>query len=561
MTMAATSRGEAMSADERVSILLVDDQPGKLLSYQTILEELGETLITAGSANEALEQLLRHEIAVVLVDVCMPDLDGFELAGMIRQHPRYQKTSILFVSAVHLTELDRLRGYECGAVDYIPVPIVPEILRAKVAVFAELYRKTRQLERLNAELESRVSERTAELEAAAARLRESEERLRDADRRKDEFLAMLAHELRNPLAPIRTAVQLMRFKELPDEQRARARDIIERQVEQLVRLIDDLMDVSRITRGMITLHREPIDLTAVIARAVETTRPMIDARRQELTVGLPAAALRVEGDSTRLAQVVGNVLNNASKYTPEGGRIRLGLCTEGRQAVITVSDTGIGIPAEMLGHVFDLFTQVNRALDRSHGGLGIGLALVRKIVEMHGGTVSASSQGVDQGTEIEIRFDLLAVTSLAAEERAGGDPASLPEQLPARRILVVDDNEDAAALIAVLLKLAGQEVITAGGGAEALAIAERMRPDVVFLDLAMPGLNGYETAQRIRQQPWGRDLRLIALSGWGQRRDRALTAEAGFSAHLVKPVSEAQLLSVLADLAPPASHQSGAMTG
>ena len=550
-----------MSVDERVSILLVDDQPGKLLSYQTILEGLGEILITAGSATEALEQLLRHDIAVVLVDVCMPDLDGFELAGMIREHPRYQKTSILFVSAVHLTELDRLRGYECGAVDYIPVPIVPEILRAKVAVFAELYRKTRQLERLNQELESRVRDRTAELEASTARLRESEEQLRDADRRKDEFLAMLAHELRNPLAPIRTAVQLMRFKELPDEQRTRARDIIERQVDQLVRLIDDLMDVSRITRGMITLHREPIDLTAVIARAVETTRPLIDSRRQELIVALPPRPLKVEGDSTRLAQVVGNVLNNASKYTPEGGRIRLQLHAEEEEAVIAVSDSGIGIPPEMLGNVFDLFTQVNRALDRAHGGLGIGLALVRKIVEMHGGRVSASSGGVDQGTEIKIRLDLIAeerrtVPVHAAEAQA----AQLPELQP-RRILVVDDNEDAAALIALLLKLAGQDVRTANDGAEALATAAVLRPDVVFLDLAMPGLNGYETARRIRQEPWGQEVALIALSGWGQRRDRARTAEAGFSAHLVKPVSEAQLLAVLADLAPPRVGQSGAMMG
>ena len=538
--------------DEKVSILLVDDQPGKLLSYQTILEGLGETLITAGSATEALEKLLRHDIAVVLVDVCMPDLDGFELAGMIREHPRYQKTSILFVSAVHLTELDRLRGYECGAVDYIPVPIVPEILRAKVAVFAELFRKTRQLERLNAELESRVRERTAELQASTARLLESQEQLREADRRKDEFLAMLAHELRNPLAPIRTAVQLMRFKELPDEQRTRARDIIERQVDQLVRLIDDLMDVSRITRGMITLHREPIELTAVIARAVETTRPLIDAHHQELTVALPPRALRVEGDATRLAQVIGNVLHNASKYTPVGGRIRVQLHAEENEAVITVADNGIGIPAEMLGNIFDLFTQVNRALDRAHGGLGIGLALVRRIVEMHGGRVSATSAGVDKGTEFQIRLGLFAEEPAAAKAEGKSGAEAIPE-LAARDILVVDDNEDAAALIALLLKLAGQEVRTANGGAEALALAAERHPDVVFLDLAMPGLNGYETARRIRQEPWGHDVTLIALSGWGQRRDRALTAEAGFSAHLVKPVSEAQLLSVLAELAPQAA--------
>src|SRR6187402_1755171 len=244
---------------DRVNILLVDDQPAKLLSYETILSSLGETLITATSATQALDCLLKNEIAVVLVDVCMPELDGYELAAMIRQHPRFQETAIIFVSAVMLNDLDRLRGYECGAVDYVPVPVVPEILRAKVSVFADLYRKTRALERLNAELEGRVTERTAALEA-------STQALQEANHRKDEFLAMLAHELRNPLAPIRTAVQLLRLKELTEPHRQRARDVIERQVEHLVNLIDDLLDVSRITRGMITLQLEPVLLGAIVAR-------------------------------------------------------------------------------------------------------------------------------------------------------------------------------------------------------------------------------------------------------------------------------------------------------
>ena len=487
---------------------------------------------------------------MVLVDVCMPELDGFELAAIIREHPRYQKTAIIFVSAVHLTELDRLRGYECGAVDYIPVPVVPEILRAKVARLRRALPQDAPARALERELESRVRERTAELEASTARLLESQEQLRDADRRKDEFLAMLAHELRNPLAPIRTAVQLMRFKELPDEQRTRARDVIERQVDQLVRLIDDLLDVSRITRGMITLHREPIELTAVIARAVETTRPLIDAHRQELVVALPPRALRVEGDGTRLAQVIGNLLNNAAKYTPDGGRIRVQLHAEEREAVITVNDTGIGIPPEMLGSIFDLFTQVDRALDRAHGGLGIGLALVRRSSRC---TAGRSARRAPASTR-EPRSRSGSACSPRSARRRRTTPRKdrmRCRELQARDILVVDDNEDAAALIALLLKLAGQEVRTANGGAEALALAAERHPDVVFLDLAMPGLNGYETARRIRQEPWGREVTLIALSGWGQRRDRALTAEAGFSAHLVKPVSEEQLLSVLADLAPP----------
>src|SRR5688572_15886029 len=291
--------------EDPVNILLVDDQPAKLLTYESILGELGENLIKVSSATEALECLLRHDVAVVLVDVVMPELDGYELAAMIRQHPRFQQTSIIFVSAVMLTELDRLRGYECGAVDYVPVPVVPEILRAKVSVFADLFRKTRALERLNAELEDRVAERTSALA-------QTTEALTDAARRKDEFLAMLAHELRNPLAPIRTAVQLLRLKELAEPQRDSARDIIERQVEHLVSLIDDLLDVSRITRGVIALQRQPVLLGAIVARAVETARPAIDARRHVLNVEMPDELLTVDGDKTRLVQVLSNILHNAA---------------------------------------------------------------------------------------------------------------------------------------------------------------------------------------------------------------------------------------------------------
>ena len=345
---------------DAVKILVVDDQPAKLLTYDAILTELGEELIRANSASEALEALLKHEIAVVLADVCMPDLDGYELAAMIRQHPRCQKTSIIFVSAVMMAEPDRLRGYQSGAVDYVPVPVVPEILRAKVGIFAELYRKTRALEELNAELERRVAARTAELEATTAALRE-------ADRRKDEFLAMLAHELRNPLAPIRTAVQLLRLKELPEAHSARARDTIDRQVEHLVILIDDLLDVSRITRGMITLQREPVPASAIVARAIEISRPAIDARRHELVLELADEPLTIEGDRTRLVQIVGNILHNATKFMEPGGRIVLRVERDGGSAVFTVKDDGIGIPADRIGRVFDLFTQVHGTEDGRPG--------------------------------------------------------------------------------------------------------------------------------------------------------------------------------------------------
>ena len=393
---------------DRVNILLVDDQPSKLLTYETILGGLGEHLIKASSATEALECLLKHDIAVVLVDVCMPDFDGYELAGMIRQHPRFQQTSIIFVSAILMTDLDRIRGYECGAVDYVPVPVVPEILRAKVSVFAELYRKTRDLERLNLELEQRVTERTAALEATTVSLQE-------ADRRKDEFLAMVAHELRNPLAPIRTAAQLLRVKELDESHRAQARDIIERQVDHLVCLIDDLLDVSRITRGVITLRREPVLLGAVVARAVESMRHAIDTRRHELRVELPDELIAVEGDKTRLVQVIGNLLHNAAKFTDDGGRIVLKVGREGRHAVISVKDTGIGISRELLPKVFDLFTRVHASSDPGEGGLGIGLALVRRLTEMHGGTVTAHSDGTGLGAEFIVRLPLVPSKTIPIE--------------------------------------------------------------------------------------------------------------------------------------------------
>ncbi len=526
---------------DRVDILLVDDQPSKLLTYEAILADLGENLIKATSATEALQCLLTRDIAVVLVDVCMPELDGYELAAMIRQHPRFQKTSIIFVSAILLNDLDRVRGYECGAVDYVPVPVVPEILRAKVGVFAELYRKTRALETLNAALESRVAERTAELEASTAALKE-------ADQRKDEFLAMLAHELRNPLAPIRTAVQLLRIRELAEPDRAYARDVIDRQVEHLVNLIDDLLDVSRITRGMITLDREPVLVGAVVARAVETTRPAIDNRRHELTIELPDELLTVDGDKTRLVQVVSNILHNAAKFTEPGGRIRLRVSRDNGHAVVSVADTGCGVAAEFLPTMFDLFTQAQGKLSREQGGLGIGLALARRLTEMHGGTITARSDGPGRGTEIVVRLPIAAaVRANSLTTTANG--LTLPP-IPTRRVLIADDNRDAAEALSMRLRMAGHDVRVVHDGVEALAAADALAPDVVLLDLGMPRMDGYEAARRMSGRPWRQHATLVALTGWGQQEDRDRSAAAGFDRHLVKPIGEADLSDVLQKVQP-----------
>jgi signal transduction histidine kinase len=546
LTPSSLPGGPRRAGAGKVNILLVDDQPSKLLTYEAMLGELDETLITARSGREALAQLLRAEVAVMLVDVCMPELDGFELVAMIRAHPRFQKTPIIFVSGVNLTELDRLKGYAKGAVDYVTVPVVPEILRAKVSVFVDLFRKTRDLEMLNRELEQRVAERTAELQASTAILRDREEALREADRRKDEFLAMLAHEIRNPLAPIRTAVQLLRLQEISEAQRANARDVIDRQVEHLVRLIDDLLDVSRITRGAITLQRERVDLAEVVARAVETSRPLIDSRRHELAIALPDESFSVLGDLTRLSQVLANLLNNAAKYTDARGHIQVRVERDGGDAVIRVLDDGMGIPREMLSKVFDLFAQADRTLERSSGGLGIGLALVRRLVEMHGGSVSAHSGGLGQGTEMVVRLPMttaddppLPPPPQETVEASAGPAAS------SRRILIVDDNKDAADSMALLVETVGHQVRTAYDGHGALDLAFAFAPDVLLLDLGVPGLNGLEIARRVRRQPWGKTVALIAVTGWGQEQDRRRTAEAGFDAHLIKPVSKADLLSAL----------------
>ncbi|MGH7583347.1 MAG: response regulator [Gemmatimonadales bacterium] len=531
-----------MTAEDPVNILLVDDQPAKLLAYEAILNPLRENLIKANSGKEALEHLLRKEITVVLMDVSMPEIDGFELAGIIRGHPRYQKTAIIFVSAVHLTDLDQLKGYESGAVDYVSVPIVPDLLRAKVRVFIELYRKTRDTERLAAELERRVAERTAALEASVSRQLELSRSLQEADRRKDEFLALLAHELRNPLAPIRNAVDILRAKDAPDREATWCREVITRQTAQLTRLVDDLLDVSRISQGKIKLRNAPLDLGTVIAAAVETSRPLITAQHHELVVTQPEFTIKVYGDMTRLTQVVANLLNNAAKYQPERGRIELAVETANGHTMITVRDRGIGISPEAMPRVFDLFTQGDRGIDGLQGGLGIGLSLVKTLVELHGGTVRATSDGVGRGSLFTITLPTIAV---------GDDVTVAPSfntttaTASPQRILVVDDNHDAAESLAMLLRLHGHDVIVAHDGPTALELVAAQDRAVVLLDLGLPGMDGYEVCRRLREQRHD-GVRIIAMTGYGQLRDRQRAHQAGVDAHTVKPVDLRELDQLLA---------------
>ena len=532
-----------MNGDGRVNILLVDDQPGKLLAYEAMLSELGEHLITARSGREALEHLLRTEISIVLMDVSMPELDGFELAEIIRQHPRYQKTAIIFVSAVHLSDLDRLKGYASGAVDYVSVPVVPELLRAKVRVFAELYRKTRELERLTAELEKRVNERTAELQASVARQIELAEQLRDADKRKDEFLALLAHELRNPLAPVRNAVSIMRLKGTDDPQLEWCHQVIDRQASQLTRLVDDLLDVSRITRGKINLRREDVELSSIIRDAVDTSRPLVDANRHELRVVLPDLPVVLHGDAARLTQIVANLLNNAAKYQNEGGVIDLNAQRDGNFVEIRVRDNGIGLSDEMLPRLFELFSQGERTLDRSQGGLGIGLSLVKKLVELHGGTVTAKSGGLGKGSEFAVRLPCLPQLPQAKHLTPNG-VAAVNGETQSQRILVVDDSIDAAESMAILLRNDGHQVTVAHDGVTALELAASVRPSMVLLDIGLPGIDGYEVCRRVREL--GLPVRIVAMTGYGQEKDRQRAKAAGFDTHTVKPVQYDELRRLIA---------------
>jgi PAS domain S-box-containing protein len=374
----------------------------------------------------------------------------------------------------------------------------------------------------------------------------AEEALREADRRKDDFIALLAHELRNPLAPLRNGLQVMRLAGGDANVVAQARAMMDRQLGHMVRLIDDLLDISRISRNKMELRRCRVLLADVVGSAVEAARPLIEAAGHDFTVALPPEPVFLDADLTRLAQVFNNLLTNSAKYTERGGRIWLAAEPRGGVVVVTVRDTGIGIPADALPRIFDMFSQVDRSIERTTGGLGIGLALVKGLVEMHGGTVTAQSGGQGQGSTFTVTLPVLesppelAVGVPDSAQAAGG---------PKRRILVVDDNRDSATSMAILLELLGNEVATAHDGLEAVAAAERFRPEVILMDVGMPRLNGLDATRRIRAQPWGKGLCIIALTGWGQDGDRERSREAGCDGHLVKPVSLPDLEKLLAESA------------
>jgi signal transduction histidine kinase len=561
----------AAAAADQVNILIVDDEPRNLTVLESILDDPGYRLVRAHSGQEALLALMAHEFAVLVLDVRMPGMTGFELAQIIKERRKTARVPIIFLTAYYNEDQHVLEGYGSGAVDYLHKPVNTAVLRSKVAVFAELFSKGRALElanrsltteigerrkaeerlrELNETLDRRVTERTNTLA-----LREAE--LRDANRRKDEFLATLAHELRNPLAPVRNAVQLLRLKGLDTPDLQWSAEVIDRQVQAMSRLIDDLMDVSRINQGKIELRQDWFTVEDVLRDAVECSRPLIDECGHELLLSLPEGQLSLHADRTRLTQAFMNLLNNAAKYMDRGGCIEVKASSSGKNIVVTVKDRGIGIPADRLQSVFELFSQVETALSRSRGGLGIGLSLTQRLVEMHGGSVLARSEGPGLGSEFEVRLPLAAEPPAGLQPQPGAAPGTdglMPHE--GLRILIADDNQDACSTLASLLELMGHAVRQAHDGQAAVDAAADFDPQVVLLDIGMPRLNGYEACREIRAQAGGSARTIVACTGWGQADDRRRSDEAGFDQHLVKPVDPAILFDMLETVAAGANAKS-----
>jgi signal transduction histidine kinase len=603
----------------------VRDLLGPMYSVEAVLD--GE---------QALAAARRQRPDLILTDVMMPKLDGFELLGALRADAELRDVPVILLSA-RAGEESRIEGLNAGADDYVVKPFVARELLARVGALLELTRtrsdneerfrayvqatsdvvyrmspdwsEMRQLQGRNFiadttdpsstwlqkyihpddqahvtaaieqavrnktvfELEHRViradgtlgwtfsraiprldkngsilewfgaaSDVTEHRRAQDALIRQ-QDRLEAADRQKDEFLAMLAHELRNPLAPIRNAGELLaRSGPLNPPARA-AVSTIERQVSHLTRLVDDLLDVSRITQGRIELRRRPTSIAEVVTRGLETVDPIIQQKHHRVVVASSRRPVMVDADPERLVQCIANVLTNAAKYTPAGGEIRIEFREEAAKARVIISDNGVGIPAELLPQIFDLFVQGDRTLDRAQGGLGIGLSIVKRLIEMHEGAVTATSAGTNQGATFEIELPLMK------GKVASAAPAT-PEKPDARRILVVDDNEDAATTLAMILKLDGHHVETAFCGSEALERAGTFRPNVVLLDIGLPGLDGYEVAKRLRELDSADSMCLVAITGYGQEADRQRARAAGFAEHLVKPIEFAVLQRILAAL-------------
>jgi signal transduction histidine kinase len=527
---------------DKPKILVVNDDAASLLALTSLLEQWAEEsnyeVLSARSGQDALRQVLRNDFAVILLDVNMPGMDGFETAEAIHQRPRSADIPIIFVTAFLADEIDRLKAYQRGAADFMFTPVIPQVLRAKVQVFVALAMKNEQLKR-QAE---KLSQRTTELTATNKRLvREMEER-RAAEAKssaKDEFLAMLGHELRNPLSAISSASSLLGMQGAGAESIARARLIIQRQTQHLARIVDDLLDLSRAMSGKILLSRKRIDISTLVAACLDTFHAT--GRTAGYSIRADLQPGWVDGDATRLEQIATNLIDNALKYTPGGGSIDIGIAPDGEDVVLTVRDSGVGIAPDLLPHVFDVFVQGAISIDRSQGGLGIGLSLVRRLVELHGGKVQASSEGSSTGSTFQIRLPRAEPATVPADSAGIGAAGSK------QTILLIEDNDDGREMMATMLESFGYPVLQARDGLEGVRIAATRLPGVALVDIGLPGIDGYEVARRLRADARTRDIRLIALTGYGLAEDQRRVLEAGFDLHLVKPVELAALLDQLAE--------------
>jgi signal transduction histidine kinase len=517
-----------------IEILLVDDEARNLDALEAILADPAYRLLRAENADKALRHLLDHDVAAIVLDIKMPGVSGLELAGMIKNTRRFRQTPIVFLTAYMLEDQHVVAGYGAGAVDYLAKPVNPAVLRHKVAVFADLFRKTRELAELNEKLEERVQARTLDL----AR---SEAALRKADVQKDEFLAVLAHELRNPLAPLRTGLDILlrRLKGAPEVEKTLG--VMNRQLDHMVRLIDDLLDVSRISRGLLELKKEATDLGGVVETAVDASRAFFARKQQELVVDL-APGIRADADPTRVAQILTNLLHNAAKFTPNGGRVRISLIRDGEQAVARVVDSGPGISTADIQRIFDMFARLQRP-ETGESGLGIGLALARRLAEMHGGTLEASSPGEGAGTTLTLRLPAMSTAEVPAHAEPQADPVGRDDRR--LEIVVIEDNPDVGDVLVEWLEDIGHQLSVARSGEKGLELIRQRSPDVVLCDLGLTGMSGLDVCRAVRANGAVKQPIMVALTGWGREEDRRRTQDAGFDHHIVKPVAPEKLLALL----------------
>ncbi|MDB5854930.1 MAG: hybrid sensor histidine kinase/response regulator [Herminiimonas sp.] len=495
-------------------ILNVDDTEAARYVKSHVLTRAGFEVIEAGTGSEAIARAQVEQPALILLDIKLPDINGFEVCRRLKQDPLTKTILVLQTSASYIASADKIRALDGGADNYLFEPIEPEELVANVR--------------------------------ALLRLGRVEQELREADRRKDIFLATLAHELRNPLAPILTAAELLsRLNPNPSSAQALAHETIKRQTKHLIRLVDELLEVSRIAKGKIDLKRKPTSVQAVVQAAMETASAIMAQREHKVSVQLPAEVLWIDGDSVRLAQAVGNLLRNAGKFTPPHGHISLTAEAQENEICIRVEDNGIGLSPENVLAVFDLFMQAEDVLEGASEGLGLGLSIAKGLVELHGGTISAASGGPGQGSTFEIR--LPSITGEAPQPRHAVAP---DVDASSYRVLMVDDNVGAVDMFSMLLEIEGHTVFKCNTGGDALAQVGSVNPQIIVLDIGLPDMSGLDVAREVRKRPGMEKVVLIALTGYGRKEDKERASDAGFDAHLTKPVTYQTLMSTIESLEP-----------